>query len=135
VAYGTSKLALMHATFELQRRYAADHVQAYCLHPGAVFTNIADKGLAGQRLLIALRKLLAPVEAFFLLTPEEGAQTQIHCATSPGLSGGRYYRSCQLTQASAATNDSAVASRLWNNTQAWVETLDQVETTTGQNAK
>ena len=124
VAYGTSKLALMHATFELQRRYAADHVQAYCLHPGAVFTNIADKGLAGQRLLIALRKLLAPVEAFFLLTPEEGAQTQIHCATSPVPPGGLYYRDCQPAQASRAADDSTAARRLWEETQAWLARIE-----------
>src|SRR3546814_2341650 len=48
VAYGTSKLALVHATFELQRHHAAAGLQAYCLHPGAVFSNIADKGLSGN---------------------------------------------------------------------------------------
>jgi NAD(P)-dependent dehydrogenase (short-subunit alcohol dehydrogenase family) len=124
VAYGTSKLALVHATRELQRRYAADGVQAYCLHPGAVLTRIADKGLAGQTLLAAVRRAFAPVEAFFLLTPDEGAQTQIHCATRPGLVGGLYYRDCQPTQASTESGDATVASQLWDETQAWLGRIE-----------
>lgn len=124
-AYGTSKLALVHATRELERRYAADNLHATCLHPGAVLTRIADKGLAGQAALAALRRVFAPVEAFFLLTPEEGAQTQIHCATAPGLAAGGYYRDCRPAQASADAGDTAVAARLWDETQAW---LDRSET-------
>lgn len=120
VAYGLSKLALMHATVEIQRRYAADHVQVCCLHPGAVFTNIADKGLAGNPFLSALRKKLAVVEGFFLLTPEEGAQTQIHCATHPGLSGGLYYRNGQPAKASIDSTDAQVSGRLWQATEQWL---------------
>lgn len=123
VAYGLSKLALVHATFEIQRRYAAAKVQAYCLHPGAVFTHIADKGLEGSRLIAAIRKALAPIEAFFLLTPEEGAQTSVHCATRPALRGGLYYRQCQPAKASDETNDAQVAARLWESTQAWIAGL------------
>ncbi len=121
VAYGLSKLALVHATFEIQRRNAyTSNVQAYCLHPGGVFTNIANKGLAGSPLIENLRNALAPVEAFFLLTPEEGAQTQVHCATHPGARGGLYYRQCRPALASADTQDSLTSSRLWAATEAWV---------------
>lgn len=113
VAYGLSKLALVHATFEIQRRYGAQQVQAYCLHPGAVFTHIADKGLEGHSLLLALRKKLSAFEKFFLLTPEEGAQTQIYCATRPGLQGGLYYQKCRPAQASPQSLDTEVSARLW----------------------
>jgi NAD(P)-dependent dehydrogenase (short-subunit alcohol dehydrogenase family) len=122
-AYGTSKLALVHATFELQRRYAAAKVQAYCLHPGAVFTNIAGKGLAGNRMIGSVRNALSPVEEFFLMNPEEGAQTQIHCATYPGLAGGLYYDKCRPAQPGADALDAGVAGRLWGETLEWVETL------------
>ncbi|PTU30952.1 SDR family NAD(P)-dependent oxidoreductase [Stenotrophobium rhamnosiphilum] len=119
-AYGTSKLALVHATYELQRRYAAsDHVQSYCLHPGAVFTNIADKGLAGNPMLGTIRKTMAPIERFFLLTPEEGAQTQIHCATKSGLNGGLYYQKCRPTSSSPDSQDAKISERLWETTTAW----------------
>ena len=120
VAYGNSKLALVHATFELQRRFAADHVQGYCLHPGAVFTNIADKGLAGNPLLERLRRAFAFVERFFLLTPTEGAQTSVHCAAALQARGGHYYRACSLATPSADCADAAVSARLLAETQAWV---------------
>ena len=114
VAYGTSKLALVHATFELQRRYAASHLlQAYCLHPGAVFTNIADKGLSGNPLLERIRKACAPIERFFLLTPEEGAQTTVHCATAADAVGGQYYRACKPAAPSAQALKAEVSERLW----------------------
>ncbi len=123
-AYGTSKLGLVHAAYELQRRYAdSDHVQAYCLHPGAVFTNIADKGLAGNPALEAIRKTMAPIERFFLLTPEEGAQTQIHCATKSGLTGGLYYQKCRPTPSSPDSQDAKISERLWETTAAWATPL------------
>jgi NAD(P)-dependent dehydrogenase (short-subunit alcohol dehydrogenase family) len=120
VAYGLSKLALVHATFELQRRHAAAGLRAYCLHPGAVYTNIAGKGLAGNPLIEKVRNALAPVEAFFLLTPQEGAQTSLHCATSPGAAGGLYYRNCRPAPARADTRDAAAAGRLWEQTADWL---------------
>jgi NAD(P)-dependent dehydrogenase (short-subunit alcohol dehydrogenase family) len=124
VAYGLSKLALVHATFEIQRRHAGpSRLQAYCLHPGAVFTNIADKGLAGNPVLEAVRRAMAPIERFFLLTPAEGAQTQVHCATHQGLAGGLYYRQCLPAKPSIDTQDVRVSARLWDETAAWVKTL------------
>lgn len=123
-AYGRSKLALVHATFELQRRHAqSSHLQAYCLHPGAVLTNIADKGLAGNPAIETVRKALAPVEALFLLTPEEGAQTSVHCATHPQAQGGLYYERCRPAQPSREAGDAQAAARLWDSTQAWLQTL------------
>ena len=119
-AYGNSKLALMHATYELQRRYADSGLQAYCLHPGAVCTNVAARGLEDVPALANLRNALLSVESFFLKTPEEGAQTQVHCATHPGLPGGLYYQECEPHEPSAECQDSEVARRLWDETERWV---------------
>lgn len=123
-AYGRSKLALVHASLELQRREGAANVRAYCLHPGAVYTNIADKGLAGNPALEAVRKAMAPVERYFLLTPEEGAQTSVHCATQPGLAGGAYYDKCAAAKASADAYDAAASARLWDATEGWLKSLN-----------
>ncbi|MFA5937831.1 MAG: SDR family NAD(P)-dependent oxidoreductase [Sinimarinibacterium sp.] len=117
-AYGNSKLALVHATFELQRRHAP--LQAYCLHPGAVYTRIADKGLAGHPVLGRLRRALTPIESFFLLTPEEGAQTSVHCATATGLAGGRYFSNCRAAEPAAQAMDAATSARIWDETMAWI---------------
>jgi NAD(P)-dependent dehydrogenase (short-subunit alcohol dehydrogenase family) len=120
-AYGNSKLALMHLTTELQRRYAqGSKVQAYCLHPGAVFTRVADRGLEGVTWAGKLRTMMAPVEAFFLKSPEEGAQTQIHCASKPGLEGYVYFKECQPVDPGSEAQDRAVAGRLWAETQRWI---------------
>jgi retinol dehydrogenase 12 len=112
-AYGQSKLALVHATSQLTVRYAEDHVRAYAVHPGSVFSNIADRGLEGHRVIGALRKALAPVEARMLLSPADGAQTSVFCATAPDLAPG-YYRDCAPSEPSLDGTDGHVAARLWD---------------------
>ncbi|MGH0033911.1 MAG: SDR family NAD(P)-dependent oxidoreductase [Myxococcota bacterium] len=122
-AYGQSKLGLIHFTMELHRRYGAQGLHAYCLHPGEVFTNVATAGLAGHPLIESLRNVLSPVEALFLMTPLEGAQTQLLCATGPRVEGGHYYRNCAIARASEDARDAEVASRLWDANEAWVASL------------
>ncbi|MGB5809917.1 MAG: SDR family NAD(P)-dependent oxidoreductase, partial [Polyangiales bacterium] len=125
-AYGNSKLALVHFTLELQRRFSSEGLQAYCLHPGSVFTNVAARGLENTGFIETLRNAMAPVEAFFLRTPAEGAQTQVHCATAAGVPGGLYYEDCKPATASDQADDPDVSLRLWRETSAWVagETSD-----------
>jgi NAD(P)-dependent dehydrogenase (short-subunit alcohol dehydrogenase family) len=119
-AYGASKLALMHHVFELQRRCAP--VQGYALHPGSVYTHIADRGLAGQRLIGMLRRVAAPLERRMLLTPEAGAQTTLLCAAAPSVSGGRYYRDVAEATPAPDALDATVSARLWDETQTWLAT-------------
>jgi len=118
-AYGLSKLALVHAMTELDRRYAAEGLSAYAVHPGSVYTNIADRGLEGHRLLTGVRRLFAPLERRILVSPRDGAQTSIHCATAPSLPSG-YYRDCALTTPSPEATDVEVAARLWEETGRWI---------------
>lgn len=122
-AYGQSKLGLIHAAFEIQRRYASQGVQGFALHPGSIHTNISDKGLATRPLLRTLRNWFAPLEALVLLTPEQGAQTQILCATAAGLNGGIYYERCAPADCSEELDDLAAARRLWQETEVWVQNL------------
>jgi len=117
-AYGASKLALVHHAFELQRRCAP--VQAYALHPGSVYTHIADRGLEGQRLVSVVRRALAPVERRVLLSAEQGAQTSVLCASAPGLGGGRYFRDCLAATPASDPLDAAAGARLWDATQEWL---------------
>jgi len=119
-AYGQSKLALIHASNEIARRY--EDMRAYSVHPGSVYSHIADKGLDGHRVLAAARKALAPIERRMLLSPEQGAQTTVHCATAPVLESG-YYRACELAPASGETHDRDVSRRLWDETEQWATGL------------
>ena len=116
-AYGTSKLALVHHAAELGRRHPG--VTGFAVHPGEVYTRIADRGLETSPVLARLRKVLAPVERRILMTPEEGARTTVHCATAPGLAPG-YYRDGRPAEPSEDARDSAAAARLWDRTAAWL---------------
>jgi NAD(P)-dependent dehydrogenase (short-subunit alcohol dehydrogenase family) len=121
VAYGTSKLALVHLTRELHRRQP--RVLTAALHPGSVYTHIADRGLEEQRLLSRVRRVLAPLERRALLTPDQGAQTTLHCVTTEALVPGGYYQRCELSQASADAEDAEAARALWDRTVSWVAGL------------
>ena len=118
-AYGLSKLALMHMSQELHRRHAAHGLKSYSLHPGAVYSNIANKGLDGASALLRLRRALAPIERFFLLNLEEGAQTSLYCASNPLATSGQYFNKCAVARASADLRDDEVSQRLWAQTEAW----------------
>lgn len=133
VAYGQSKLALIHSAFEIQRRFASDNVQGFALHPGSIYTNIASKGLANKPWLLALRNFFAPLEKMVLLTPQQGAQTSILCASQPGLRGGQYFERCAPGICSTELNDTATAARLWQQTETWVHSL-QTEPLSSQSA-
>ena len=117
-----SKLANILFTRSLARRLEGQDITVNCLHPGAVSTNVAAKGLEGTFAGRA-RNALLPVEALFLKTPEEGAQTQVHCATAAGLPGGVYYDECAPAEVNPESSDAELASRLWDETAAWVGSL------------
>ena len=123
-AYSQAKLALVHLSFEIQRRYAKEcNVQSVVLHPGSVRTNLTSSGLDGNPLLKRVHRLFDPLLAPFFLTLEHGAQTTITCAARSPLKGGRYYERCAVAEAAEQANDEAVAKRLWEAAENWVAGL------------
>ena len=112
-AYGTSKLALVHEAAEIERRYGGLGLHAYSLHPGSVYTRVADRGLETAPLLGRLRKLAAPLERRTLASPEVGARTTVFCATSPDAVPGGYHRREAPAEPSADAQDAEVSARLW----------------------
>ncbi|MDO9496617.1 MAG: SDR family NAD(P)-dependent oxidoreductase [Nocardioides sp.] len=120
-ANGTSKLALVHEAAEIERRYGARGVHAYSLHPGSVYTRVADRGLETAPVLARLRRLAAPLERRALATPEVGARTTVWCATSPDAVPGGYHVRCAAAEPSVDALHADVAARLWDETSAWVE--------------
>jgi NAD(P)-dependent dehydrogenase (short-subunit alcohol dehydrogenase family) len=107
--YGQTKLANILFTAELARRTAGDGVTANSLHPGAVATGLGKNNGAWARVLIAL---LRP----FFRTPEGGAATSVHLASSPAVAGvtGRYFVDCREKRPSDAAQDPDTARRLWD---------------------
>lgn len=119
-AYGTSKLALVHDAAELHRRHGEEGLRAMSLHPGSVYTRIADRGLATSPVLGRLRALAAPIERRVLLTPEQGAQTTLHCVADPDARCG-YFRGCAPTEPAVDALDVVAARTLWDRTEAWLQ--------------
>ncbi len=120
-AYGTSKLALVHEAREVERRYGSRGLHAYSVHPGAVATHIADRGLETAPVLGRLRKLAAPLERRALKSPVEGARTVLFCATSAQAEPGGYHRSSAPSTPSEDAQDHEAGRILWENTSRWCE--------------
>jgi NAD(P)-dependent dehydrogenase (short-subunit alcohol dehydrogenase family) len=118
VAYGTSKLALVHDAAALAERYPG--LRAYSLHPGSVYTRIADRGLETAPVLSRLRRLAAPLEKRVLATPEQGARTTVRCVTDPAAASG-YYRRGAPAEPAAQAGDQAARASLWARTEEWLE--------------
>lgn len=108
-AYCDSKLMNVLFTRELARRLEGTGVTANALHPGVVNTNLSSNSTGLMRFFW---DLLAPI---FFISPEKGARTTLHVATSPALEGvsGKYFSaSREKTPARAARSDED-ARRLW----------------------
>src|SRR5262249_23911357 len=106
--YSHSKLANALFSSELARRLSGTHVTSNALHPGFV----ASSDFNGRGPMIALMSLGA---RFFAITPEEGARTSVHLASSPEVEGitGKYFVKQRQVQPSAAALDEPAARRLW----------------------
>jgi dehydrogenase/reductase SDR family protein 13 len=107
--YGITKLMNILHVRELARRLAGSRVTTYALHPGGVASNI-------------WRALPGPVQwglKLFLMSNEEGAKTQIHCATAPELAGvtSRYYVKSREERPNPLADDPALAGELWTRTE------------------
>jgi len=110
-AYSRSKLCNILYTRELARRLAGTGISANCLHPGFVATRFGDQSGGLLSYGVRLAKL-------FAISPERGADTILHLASSPegaSLSGGYFYK-CRPVTPSREAQDDAAAERLWIET-------------------
>ena len=113
--YGITKLMNILHVKELARRLAATRVTTYALHPGGVKSNI-------------WRSLPRPVQwglKLFLISNEEGAKTQLYCATAPELAGvsGRYYDKSREVPPNRLAEDPALARELWTRTESAIASV------------
>jgi len=110
--YFVSKLCnVLHAK-ELARRLRDTKVTTYALHPGGVASDI------WQRRMGAFAILLRP----FLITNEQGARTQVRCATDPTLAAetGLFYDKERVKEPSPLANDVALQDELKRRCDEWI---------------
>ncbi|MCQ8896401.1 SDR family oxidoreductase [Limnobacter humi] len=110
--YCQAKLANMLFVKGLSKRLKGTAITAYALHPGVVATEVWR----------SVPAFLQPLIKLFMISPEQGAQTTLYCATSPQAAGqsGLYYDGCKPVRHSPAADDDALVERLWTESEDWV---------------
>ena len=110
--YGRSKLCNILFTRELARRWEGSGVTANSLHPGFVSTRFGDQ--SGGMLSFAVR-----AAKMFAISPEKGAETIIHLASSDeaGKANGLYYYKCRPATPTREAQDNDAARRLWQESE------------------
>jgi dehydrogenase/reductase SDR family protein 13 len=110
--YAVSKLSNVLFAKELARRLEGTGVTTYALHPGVVATDVWRRVPAPLRWLIKR----------FMITPEQGAEASLRCATDPALAGqtGRYYDVGGVEkEPNPVANDVELAKALWTRSAEW----------------
>jgi retinol dehydrogenase 12 len=110
--YAVSKLSNVLFTKELARRLEGTNVTTYAVHPGVVATDVWRRVPGPFRWVIKK----------FMITPEEGAQASLRCATAPELANetGRYYDvGGKETRPSKLADQAELAAQLWSKSAEW----------------
>ncbi|RDH78737.1 SDR family NAD(P)-dependent oxidoreductase [Mycolicibacterium moriokaense] len=121
-AYGASKTANVLHAVELDRRLRAGGIRCFAVHPGMVATKLARHmtrdDVAAVTALPEQRQVAAEtdVHKMTVLTPEQGAATQVWAAVSADLNqaGGAYLADCSIrSNVAPYAVDPDRARRLW----------------------
>jgi retinol dehydrogenase 12 len=104
--YATSKLANVLFIRELGRRHP--ELRAYAVHPGLVRTRLIPGPLRA-------------LSTSSMLSPEQGADTVLWCATSDDVAAetGHYYQQRSRLPPSAKAQDDDLARELWERSDEW----------------
>ena len=110
MVYARSKLANALFVLELAERLRGTGVTVNAVHPGVVRSGFALDGDTH-----GLYTFFVGLAGRFMLTPEQGALTSIHCATDPGLetTTGMYFARSRPRRPTHAALDRDAALRLW----------------------
>ena len=118
-AYCASKLANVMFSYELARRVAPSGITVNALHPGVVATELGRylfPSLTNENDIPWWSKPLLSAAKSFLLTPEQGAQTNIYLASSLDAAGitGKYFDACKPRASSKESYDVEKQKKLWD---------------------
>jgi NAD(P)-dependent dehydrogenase (short-subunit alcohol dehydrogenase family) len=124
IAYGQSKTANVLFAVEADRRYHADGIRAYAVHPGAILDTDLARHYDPEELKAVIERARR-IGSFKNI--EQGAATTVWCATSPQLHdiGAVYCENCDIAPVKSEGDDgvrphavdASTAQRLW----AWSE--------------
>jgi NAD(P)-dependent dehydrogenase (short-subunit alcohol dehydrogenase family) len=114
-AYAASKLAMLLFSVELARRLKDTPITVNAVHPGVVRTQM----LATAE---GVFKLIALLATPFAASPDKGAETSIHLASSPEVAttSGRYFVKARPRPVKSRFNTDAAREALWRSS---LETL------------
>ena len=122
-AYHRAKLCNLYFTFGLAERLRGRGITVNAVSPGyfvntTIYRNLRGIFRWGSWMVFGAGALLG------LNTPERGARTHIHCASSPAVAGvsGEYFAYCKVATASALARDPVIRKRLWD----WTATVTGV---------
>ena len=116
--YGQSKLANILFVRSLTRRLEGSGVVAHALHPGSVTTNFGKEGDLGS----AFSQKMMKVSEYVLISPEKGARTSVHVASSPdaATTSGDYWTRSRRRKAAPWARDDDAAEALWTASERMV---------------
>jgi len=108
-SYCRSKLCNVLFNAELARRLEGTGVTSNALHPGVIASGFGRENRGLWKWAMVLGR-------FIMVTPEEGAKTQIHLATSGdvGDTTGGYFVDGKPASPSAQGSDPELARKLWD---------------------
>jgi NAD(P)-dependent dehydrogenase (short-subunit alcohol dehydrogenase family) len=112
--YGRSKLCNILLTLNCRGGFRAHGVTANCFHPGFVATRLGDE--AGGLISFSIR-----IGKPFALSPEEGARTLVHLASSPKVARvtAKHFYKCQpvaaITRGARSRHRTALVGRVREN--------------------
>lgn len=112
-SFAESKLANVLISAELAKRLKGTQVSTYSLHPGLVASEAAR--YMDTTWFRGAQWFHDKVLARFIKTPEQGAQTSIHCAVceETAYDTGLYYRDCKISSCKSLVNDTVLLQKFW----------------------
>ena len=111
--YAVSKLANILFASELARLHGDQGLLSYSLHPGVIKTEVWRHAPWWAQPLFALRRMK---------TPQEGAQTSLHCVLKATADqNGLYFSSAQPRTPGDHARNPLLARQLWARSLAWTQ--------------
>ncbi len=110
--YLETKYANLLFSFELAKRLGGTGVTSNAVCPGVLASNL---GLNNKGFLILMWRVIKPAAHLFMTSPERGARTIIHLASSPEVEGvtGEYFEKGSAVESFKALYDEESSRRLW----------------------